>query len=96
MIPITIEHHIFRLDSDTPDGIKDEYGLPDSFGPGDGVIRFTIRPSIPGYHVHAVRLYATQACLDDTEERGFLEARALFIASNAYQQQYGLPIEKIA
>jgi hypothetical protein len=94
MIPVTIEHDIFRLEADTTDEIKDEYGLPASFGPRDGVIRFTIRPNIAGYHVHAVQLYARQALLDDVEGLGLLETRALFFASEAYERQYGLPIEK--
>ena len=93
-IPVTLERAEFRLTAETPPWQREEYGLPDAFVPGDGVIRFTTRPTVPGYHVHAVRLYAKTAQFETDEGQAWLEQRAMFLASEHYEQRYGLPIHQ--
>ena len=95
MISVTLETVIVRLSARNLADERDQYALPESFGPGDGIIRVTVHPVASDVQAYAQTYPRLKAHLADDELANTVarcQWTTMQAASHLYQSRYGVDI----
>jgi hypothetical protein len=95
----TTETIVRELAEDTLDATRQDYGLPDTFGVGDGLVRVVIHPTTAGLGSHASAFPVLRPQLEGEARAQTLARcarRAWLFARAAYQRQHGVEITPVS